>query len=64
MLLLKKVWFFLTNSQKRHGLTIILLMFIAMILESLSVGIILPLTSILLRGDLDNSFLVPESHHQ
>ena len=32
-------------------------MFFAMILESLSVGIILPLTSILLKGNMDISFL-------
>jgi ABC-type multidrug transport system fused ATPase/permease subunit len=33
-----------------------MLMFFAMILESLSVGIVLPLISILLRGDIDTSF--------
>ena len=56
MSLLKQVWLFLTANQRRYGLIIIFLMFIAMILESLSVGIILPLTSILFRGDLGNSF--------
>ncbi len=56
MSLLKQAWLLLTVDQRRHGLIIVLLMFIAMILESLSVGIILPLTSILLTGDLDNSF--------
>jgi len=56
MSLLKQVWLFLTANQRRYGLIIIFLMFIAMILESLSVGIILPLTSILFKGDLGNSF--------
>ena len=31
-------------------------MFLAMILESLSIGIILPLISILLKGEIDTSF--------
>ena len=57
MFLFKKSWQFFTYKQKRYAIFIFALMFFAMILESLSVGIILPLTSILLKGNMDISFL-------
>ena len=52
----KKSWWLLSHNQKRYAIFIFMLMFFTMILESLSVGIVLPLISILLRGDIDTSF--------
>ena len=55
MFLPKKAWCLLKNDQKKYALFIFVLIFIAMILEGLSIGIILPLISILLNGNVDNS---------
>ena len=56
MSLPKKAWLLLDFKQKKYALFIFVLIFFAMILESLSVGIALPLISILLRGETDTSF--------
>jgi len=56
MNLLKKAWQHLNSNQKKYSIFIFGLMFIVMILEILSVGIVLPLISVLLRGDVDTSF--------
>ena len=56
MFLAKKSWLLLNRKQKKYMIFIFALIFFAMILESLSVGIVLPLISVLLRGDIDNSF--------
>jgi len=56
MFLVKKSWLLLNRKQKKYMIFIFALIFFAMILESLSVGIVLPLISILLNGDIDNSF--------
>jgi len=56
MFLAKKSWLLLNRKQKKYMIFIFALIFFAMILESLSVGIVLPLISILLNGDIDNSF--------
>ena len=56
MSLYKKTWLLLNSKQKNYIIFIFVLMFIAMFFEALSVGILLPLISILLRGDIDTSF--------
>ena len=56
MSLSKKAWLLLKQKQKKYAFFIFILMFFAMILESLSVGIMLPLLSILLKGNIDTSF--------
>ena len=53
----KKAWLLLIYKQKKYAIFMLVLMFIAMILESLSVGIIFPLISILLKGDIGTTFL-------
>ena len=52
----KKAWLLLNYKQKKYVIFLFMLMFLAMILESLSIGIILPLISILLKGEIDTSF--------
>ena len=52
MNLLKKSWLHLSNTQKKYSILIFALMFIVMILECLSVGVVLPLISVLLRGEI------------
>ena len=56
MSLTRKVWLLLNSRQKNHAIFIFALMFLAMILETLSIGVILPLLSVLLKGDIDTSF--------
>ena len=56
MYLYKKAWLLLNPKQKKYAVFLFILMFIAMILESLSIGIILPLISILLKGEVGTSF--------
>ena len=56
MSLLKKAWLLLNYKQKKYVIFLFMLMFLAMILESLSIGILLPLISILLKGEIDTSF--------
>ena len=55
--LFKKSWLFLDHKQKKYGIFLFILMFVAMILESLSVGIAVPLLSILLKGEIETSFI-------
>ena len=45
----KKAWLLLDFKQKKYAIFIFALMFLAMILESLSIGIILSLISIVTR---------------
>jgi len=52
----KKSWLLLSYKQKKHLVFMLVLMFFSMILESLSVGIMIPLTSILLKGDVGTNF--------
>ena len=54
--MLKKAWLLLNYKQKKYVIFMLILMFLAMILESLSVGIIFPLISILLKGDIGTTF--------
>jgi len=56
MFLFKKVWLLLNYKQKKYAIFIFVLMLFAMLLETLSIGIILPLTSILLKGDIGVTF--------
>ena len=56
MSLLKKAWQLLNYKQKKYAILIFMLMFLAMILESLSIGIMLPLISILLKGEVGTNF--------
>ena len=56
MSLYKKAWSLLNYKQKKYVIFIFILMFLAMILEALSIGIMLPLLSILLKGNVDSSF--------
>jgi len=55
MILIQRAWKLLKNEQKKSVIFLFMLMFVAMILESLSIGIVLPLISILLKGNIDNS---------
>ena len=52
---LKKAWLLLNYKQRKYAFFIFVLMFFAMFLEALSVGIIIPLISILLKGNVDLS---------
>jgi hypothetical protein len=56
MHLYKKAWLLLNPKQKKYAIFLFILMFIAMILESLSIGIIFPLISVLLKGEIGTSF--------
>ena len=56
MSLLKKAWQLLNYKQKKYAILIFALIFLAMILESLSIGIMLPLISILLKGEVGTNF--------
>ena len=51
----KKAWLLLNHKQKKYAILIFVMMFIAMILEVLSIGIILPLLSIFLKNEIDSS---------
>tara|TARA_Y100000294_G_scaffold63200_1_gene59865 strand:- start:2148 stop:3902 length:1755 start_codon:yes stop_codon:yes gene_type:complete len=55
MLLFKKAWLLLDYKQKKYAIFIFILMFLAMILEILSVGIAIPLLSIFLKGNVESS---------
>jgi len=55
MPLYKKAWLLLNYKQKKYAVFIFILMFLAMFLEALSIGIMLPLLSILLKGNVDSS---------
>ena len=57
MTLSKKAWQLLNYKQKKYAIFIFILMLVAMILESLSIAIVVPLISILLRGNIDSSIL-------
>ena len=56
MPLFKKAWLLLNLKQKKFAIFLLLLMFFAMILESLSIAIIIPLISILLKGEVNEFF--------
>ena len=56
MSLFKKAWLLLKHKQKKYAIFIFVLMLFAMLLETLSIGIILPLTSILMKGDIGATF--------
>ena len=51
----KKAWRILNYQQRKYLIFIFFLMFIAMLLESLSIGVILPLLSVILKGEIDSS---------
>ena len=53
MLSLNKAFLVLNREQKKYLLFIFIMALISMLLESLSIGIMLPLFSILLNGDID-----------
>jgi ATP-binding cassette, subfamily B, bacterial PglK len=55
MFLFKKAWVILTNKQKKYAIFIFALMFFAMFFEILSLGMMLPLLSIFLKGELETS---------
>ena len=55
--LAKKTWSFLTSKQKKYGIFILVMMFITMFFETLSVGIVLPLLSLFLKGDTEEGIL-------
>ncbi len=52
----RKAWMLFNYKQKKNIIFIFALMFVAMILESLSIGIMLPLISVLFKGDIGTSF--------
>ena len=56
MPLYKKAWLLLNNKQKKYAIFIFALMVVAMILEALSIGIMLPLLSVLMKGETNSSF--------
>jgi|TARA_B110000438_G_scaffold258238_1_gene266814 ABC-type multidrug transport system fused ATPase/permease subunit len=55
MFLFKKAWIFLTEKQKKYAFFIFVLIVFAMIFEILSLGMLIPLLSIFLKGELDTS---------
>ena len=55
MSLSKKAWLLLDKKQRKYAIFIFILMFFAMFLEALSIGIMLPLLSIMLKGNVDSS---------
>ena len=55
MTLPKKIWLLLNYKQKKHAIFMFVLMLVAMVLESLSVGIVFPIISILLKGEIGTS---------
>ena len=55
MSVFKQAWLLLNYKQKKYAAFIFILMFLAMFLEALSIGIMLPLLSILLKGNVDSS---------
>ena len=55
MFLFKKAWLFLTEKQKKYAFFIFVLIVFAMIFEILSLGMLIPLLSIFLKGELDTS---------
>ena len=55
MSLMKRAWKLLDQKQKKYAFFIFILMLVTMVLESLSVGIVVPLISILLEGNIDKS---------
>ena len=54
MLGFKKAWLIFEKKQKKYAIFIFFLMFLSMILEALSIGILVPLLSILLEGNIDS----------
>ena len=56
MSIFKKAWSLLNFKQKKYAIIMFVLMILAMILESLSIGIVIPLISILLKGDIGTTF--------
>ena len=50
----KKSWLLLNYEQKKYAIFIFILMLLAVILEALSIGIVLPLLSIFLKGDISS----------
>ena len=50
-----KAWIFLNFKQRKYAIFIFGLIFLAMFLETLSVGVLIPLISILLKGNIDSS---------
>ena len=56
MSIYKKAWLLINYKHKKYAVFIFIMMFLAMILECLSIAIVLPLISILLKGDIDTSF--------
>ena len=57
MSLYKKSWSLLHSRQRKQAVFLLSLMFIAVILESLSIAIIIPLISILLKGEVNQLFI-------
>jgi len=55
MSVFKQAWLLLNYKQKKYAVFIFILMFLAMFLEALSIGIMLPLLSIMLKGNVDSS---------
>ena len=53
---LKKAWLLLSNGQQKYVIFIFALTFVAMNLEALSIGIMLPLLSVLLKGEVGSNF--------
>ena len=55
--LAKKAWSFLTKKQREYGIIIFIMMFFTMFLETLSIGIVLPLLSLFLKNDTGEGIL-------
>ena len=55
MFLIKKSWDSLDKKQKKYSVFIFVMMFIAMLFESLSIGIMIPLISTLLNYNTGES---------
>ncbi len=55
MSLFKKAWILLAPKQKKYAIFIFVMMFFAMSFEALSIGMMIPLLSIFLKGELESS---------
>ncbi len=55
-LTIRKIWDLLTSTQRRSAVTLLGMMFIGMVLETLSVGLVIPAIALLTQGDSSRNY--------
>jgi ATP-binding cassette, subfamily B, bacterial PglK len=50
------LWLMLSPAQRRTGFTLLILMLIGMVLETLGIGLIIPILALMTKGDLTSSY--------